>query len=327
MGILSMGKLRGLQQMTTPEGIFVICAMDHRGSLQEMIDARHPEGVSYQQMVERKLELCGILAPHASAVLLDPEFGAAQCIGAGVLPGGAGLLVSIEATGYTGGGDSRVTELLEDWGAQKIKRLGGSAAKLLLHYRPDLKEEAARQRDVVVKVSQDCALADLLFLVEPKSYRLKGEGEEALAARLPDLVIDTAREVAALPIDVLKAEFPADLCYEKDEGRLLDLCRKLGEASPVPWVVLSGGATFDIFERQVEIACRAGASGFLGGRAIWQEAMAVPDTGQRVRYLETVVVDRLKRLVDIAAQYAVPWHRKLSPVPAADLSQEWYRGF
>lgn len=327
MGILSVGKLRGLQQMTTPEGIFVICAMDHRGSLQEMIDARHPEGVSYQQMVERKLELCGTLAPYASAVLLDPEFGAAQCIGAGVLPGGAGLLVSIEATGYTGGGDSRITELLEGWGAQKIKRLGGSAAKLLLQYRPDLQEDAALQRDVVVKVAQDCAQADLLFLVEPKSYRLKGEAEEDFAARLPDLVIDTAREVAALPIDVLKAEFPADLRYEKDEGRLLDLCRKLGEASPVPWVLLSGGAGFDIFQRQVEIACRAGASGFLGGRAIWQEAMAVPDTGQRVRYLETVVVDRLKRLVDIAAKHAVPWHRKLSPPPATDLSKEWYRGF
>jgi tagatose 1,6-diphosphate aldolase len=319
--------MRGLQQIATREGIFVICAMDHRGSLQGMIDPVHPEAVGYQQMVQRKLELCAALAPHASAVLLDPLFGAAQCIDAGVLPGPVGLLVSLEASGYSGDAGSRLTELLEGWGAEKIRRLGGSAAKLLVYYRPDLKEVAAKQRDIVTRAARDCLAADLLFLVEPKTYRLEGEGTAELAARLPDLVIDTAREIATLPIDVLKAEFPADMRYEQDEGRLLDLCRKLDEASPVPWVLLSGGAGFDVFCRQVEIACRAGASGFLGGRAIWQEAMAIQDAGERVRYLETTVVDRLKKLIEIATRHAVPWQRKLAPQQARDLSEEWYQGY
>jgi tagatose 1,6-diphosphate aldolase len=72
---LSIGKIRGLQQIANSEGVFTICAMDHRGSLQSMIDER-PGEVSYEEMVERKLELCSSLAKYASAVLLDPIFGA-----------------------------------------------------------------------------------------------------------------------------------------------------------------------------------------------------------------------------------------------------------
>jgi tagatose 1,6-diphosphate aldolase len=96
---LNIGKIRGLQQISTSEGIFIICAMDHRGSLKTMIEKEQLDDyVDYQEMVEHKLELCAALAPHASAVLLDPNYGAAQCISRGVLPGHTGLLVSIEAT-------------------------------------------------------------------------------------------------------------------------------------------------------------------------------------------------------------------------------------
>ena len=107
MSILTIGKIRGLQQLANRDGIFTMCAMDHRGSLRTMIDEENPEEVDYEEMVERKLELCSSLAEHASAVLLDPLFGAAQCIGHGVLPRTTGLLVSIEASGYGGGREYR----------------------------------------------------------------------------------------------------------------------------------------------------------------------------------------------------------------------------
>ncbi|MBA7702634.1 hypothetical protein ES703_111403 [subsurface metagenome] len=42
---LSVGKIRGLQQISTAEGIFAICAMDHRGSLRTMIEQFQPEEV------------------------------------------------------------------------------------------------------------------------------------------------------------------------------------------------------------------------------------------------------------------------------------------
>ena len=74
----SVGKIRGLQQISTTEGIFTICAIDHRGSLKTNIEKEQEIKVGYQEMVEHKLELCSTLAPYASAVLLDPNYGAAQ---------------------------------------------------------------------------------------------------------------------------------------------------------------------------------------------------------------------------------------------------------
>jgi len=310
---LSIGKIRGLQQIANPDGIFTICAMDHRGSLRSMIDEENPEEVNYEEMVERKLELCSSLAEHASAVLLDPIFGAAQCIGHGVLPNNTGLLVSIEASGYGGGKEYRITKLLDGWNVDKVKRMGASAAKLLVYYRPDLEELASKLLNMLNITAMECIKYDLPFLVEPLSYPIGNENNnpEQFAAAREQLVLKTARDITALPIDVLKAEFPADLRYKKGKPELVDLCRQLDISSQVPWVVLSAGVDFELFCQQVEIACQGGASGFLGGRAIWQEAMYIDDTRERVHFLSTVSADRLKRLNEIASKYAVPWYKKL----------------
>ena len=328
---LSIGKIRGLQQIASPDGILAMCAMDHRSSLRSMIDEEHPGEVDYEEMVERKLELCSSLAKYASAVLLDPIFGAAQCISHRVLPDNTGLLVSIEATGYGGGKEHRITRLLDGWGVEKIKRMGASAVKILAYYRPDLTELAGQQLNTVNMVASECIKYDLPFLVEPKSYPVGDEinNPRQFAALKEKLVIKTARDITALPIDVLKAEFPADLRYKKDRSELIELCRQLDRSSQVPWVILSAGVDFELFCQQVEIACQAGASGFLGGRAIWQEAMHIDDARERVQYLSTVGVDRLKRLVEIANRYAVPWYQKLgkSAQELAQISERWYEQY
>jgi tagatose 1,6-diphosphate aldolase len=328
---LSIGKIRGLQQLANADGIFTICAMDHRGSLRSMIDGDNPDEVNYEEMVERKLELCSYLAPHASAVLLDPIFGAAQCISHGVLPNTTGLLVSIEASGYSGGREYRLTERLGGWGGEKIKRMGASAAKLLVYYRPDLIELAGKLLDMVDTIANECINYDLPFLVEPLSYPVGSESNNPaqFATVKEQLVLKTARDITALPIDVLKSEFPADLRYKKDKAELADLCHQLDKASEVPWVVLSAGVDFELFCQQVEIACQGGASGFLGGRALWQEAMYIDDTKEREHFLATVSVDRLKRLNEIAAKYAVPWYKKLglASQELAPTSGRWYQEY
>ena len=292
---LSIGKIRGLQQIANPDGIFTICAMDHRGSLRSMIDKEQRGKVDYKEMVERKLELCSSLAKYASAVLLDPIFGAAQCISQGILPSSTGLLVSIEASGYSGGKENRITRLLDNWSVEKIKRMGASAVKILVYYRPDLSELASKQLSTVNRVAMECIKYDLPFFVEPVSYPIDIgiDNPQELAALKEQLVIKTARDITALPIDVLKAEFPADLRYKKDKPELISICRQLDMSSQVPWVILSAGVDFELFCQQVEIACQAGASGFLGGRAIWQEAMLIGDARERTRYLSTVGADRL----------------------------------
>ena len=102
MSRLTVGKLRGLQQVANAKGILTVCAIDHRESLRQALNKKKPENVSYQQMVDFKLDLVSVIAPFASAVLLDPIFGAGQAITSGLLPGQTGLLVSAEKTGYSG---------------------------------------------------------------------------------------------------------------------------------------------------------------------------------------------------------------------------------
>ena len=329
--VLSIGKVRGLQRIANPDGIMAMCAMDHRGSLLSMIDEEHPEEVDYEEMVGRKVELCSILAKHASAVLLDPIFGAAQCVSHSALPSNSGLLVGIEATGYSGGEEHRLAELLEGWSVEKIKRMGASAVKILVYYRPDLPELASQQLSTINEVAGECIKYDIPFLVEPKSFPVGNEisNPAEFAILKEQLVIKSAQDITALPIDVLKAEFPADMDYKQDEAELIALCRQLDSSSQVPWVILSAGVGFELFCRQVEIACQAGASGFLGGRAIWQEAMYIDDERERVNYLATVGVDRLERLIEIASKHGVPWYKKLGLTAdeLARTSETWYKEY
>jgi len=329
MARLSIGKLRGLGQLADSSGVFLICAMDHRGSLRRMIQPEAPEAVSHETMVSYKLELCSILAPEASAVLLDPEYGAPYAIASGALPPHVGLLVSMEETGYIGTKTARLTRLLTDWGVEKVKRMGASAAKLLLYYHPEAGEVAAKQRELVGALARQCRDADIPCLVEPVSYPLEGQSAEEFARKKPDVVVRTAQELTALGIDVLKAEFPADLRHESDEGLLFSYCRRLDEASQTPWVLLSAGVTFEEFARELDVACKAGASGFLAGRAVWQEAMAISDGKERRRWLATVAVERLRRLKDIALSHARPWWRKWADSPAAlvEVGREWYKEY
>jgi tagatose 1,6-diphosphate aldolase len=264
-------------------------------------------------------------------VLLDPIFGAAQCISHNVLPNNTGLLVSTEASGYSGEKGQRLTKLLDEWSVEKIKRMGASAVKILVYYRPDLKQLANEQLNTINTVALECIKYDLPFLVEPKSYPIGKEinNSQEFATVKEQLVIKTAQDITTLPIDVLKAEFPADLHYKKDKSELINLCRQLDISSQVPWVILSAGVDFEVFSQQVEIACQAGASGFLGGRAIWQEAMYIDDAQERVQYLSTVGADRLKRLTEVANRYAMPWYKKfgLSSHELTDTLERWYEGY
>ncbi|MGQ9546542.1 MAG: tagatose 1,6-diphosphate aldolase [Dehalococcoidia bacterium] len=327
---IGVGKLRGLQQLANSRGIMAMCAIDHRGALKRALNAKNPGAVSYQEMVDFKLDLCQAVAPFASAILLDPEYGAAQAIASGFLPGTKGLLVSMEKTGYAGDSTARITELLPGWDVRKARRVGASAVKLLIYFRPDLKDVASKQLDLVARLADKCLEEDIAFLVEPVSYPVEGRASaKKFAERKPELVIETARQITALPIDVLKAEFPADIKFEQDEAKLLRLCQDLDQASRLPWVLLSAGVDFNSFKKQVEIACKAGASGFLAGRALWQEGAQIGSRKERMNFFRNTAAPRLKELADIADRYGKPWYSKLGAVDGkfAPLAEGWYRTY
>lgn len=166
-GRLGFGKIRGLDEIATPKGIFTMCAMDHRGSLQKMLCPTDPDAISYQQMVDFKLLMAETMAPYASAVLLDPIYGVAQCIVGGAVPSYTGLLVSLEATGYTGSLERRRTEIEPGWSVSKIKRLGASAVKLLVYYHPDITDAAADQRSLIGRAADECAEPQVTWRAEP----------------------------------------------------------------------------------------------------------------------------------------------------------------
>jgi len=310
---VNIGKLRGIQQIADGNGFLTVCAIDHRGALKRALNKENPDAVSYRDMVDFKLDLCQAVAHYVSAVLLDPVYGAAQAITAGILPGHIGLLVSVEMTGYSGEKTARITQLLPDWSVEKVKRMGASAVKLLVYFRPDLKEVASRQLALVSEVAEQCIKEDIPLLVEPVSYPVEEVGVSAprFAEMKPELVIETARQITSLPIDILKAEFPADMEFEQDENKLLQLCQELDKASRLPWVLLSAGAGFDTFKKQVELACKAGASGFLAGRALWQEGVQISPREKRMRFFEDVAVPRLKELIDLVNKHGKPWYYKV----------------
>ena len=334
---ISIGKLRGLQQLADSKGMMTMCAIDHRGALKRALDEKNPTAVTYQDMVDFKLDLCQAVAPFASAILLDPEYGASQAIAAGLLPGPKGLLVSMEKTGYTGDSRARITELLPGWSVKKVKKMGASAVKLLIYFRPDLKEVASKQLDLVARLADQCLEEDIAFLVEPLSYPIEekerpnqgGAPSKKFAEIKPGLVIETARQITALPIDVLKAEFPADIKFEQDGGKLLGLCQELNKASRLPWVLLSAGVDFNSFKKQVEIACKAGASGFLAGRALWQEGAQIRSREERMNFFRNTAAPRLKKLADIADSYGKPWHSRLGAENGkfAPVAEGWYRSY
>ena len=328
---ISIGKLRGLQQLADYRGMMTMCAIDHRGALKRALNDKNPDAVSYQDMVDFKLDLCQAVAPFASAILLDPEYGAAQTIAAGLLPGPKGLLVSIEKTGYTGDSAARITELLPGWSVKKVKKIGASAVKLLIYFRPDLKDVASKQLDLVARLADQCLEEDIAFLVEPVSYPIEegGASSKKFAEVKPGLVIETARQITALPIDVLKAEFPADIKFEQDEGKLLGLCQELNRASRLPWVLLSAGVDFASFRRQVKIACQAGASGFLAGRALWQEGAQIRSREERMNFFQNTAAPRLKELVEIADSYGKPWYSRLRAENGkfAPVTEGWYQSY
>src|ERR1035437_8505257 len=94
------GKLRRLKALSNDRGVIAAAAMDQRGSLQKSlamgrgVDVKE---VTMEMMSEFKTAVTRVLTPHASAILLDPEFGLEARLARSK---NAGLLLAYELSGY-----------------------------------------------------------------------------------------------------------------------------------------------------------------------------------------------------------------------------------
>ena len=64
------------------------------GKLQKMLEKASPgKAIGFAEVVAEKLRIVHAFAPHSTAILLDPVYGAAQAVAGAALPRGCGLLV------------------------------------------------------------------------------------------------------------------------------------------------------------------------------------------------------------------------------------------
>ncbi len=322
---LPIGRIRGIRACASDRGAFAVLALDHRQNLRRELGPDDPGAVTFEAMVDFKRAVVRALGHVATGVLLDPEIGAAQAVVDGSLPPGCGLLVAIEATGFAGPTTARTSRVLDGWSAAKAKRIGASAAKLLVYYHPDA-ATADDQERLLASVAADCRAADLALFVEPLSYSIDPVVPALTGEARRRVVVETARRLGMLGGDILKAEFPYDPGVT-DEGRWRDACAELDAASPIPWVLLSGGVDDATFEAQVRVACEAGASGVAAGRSVWAEAATRPPA-ERDGFLRGTGRDRLARLARLVDEVGRPWDARPGPLnPPPEPGEGWYREY
>lgn len=312
---ITIGKLRGLQQISSKRGTITALALDHRQNLRKA----NPAFVNDDELSRFKIDVTSALAKRATAVLLDPEVSAAQAIVQRALPHNLGLVVAVESTGYTGEATARQAQVIPGWSVEKAKRMGASAVKLLVYYHPD-SSTAAETEEFTAKIADECQKHDLVLMLEPLSYSLD-ENRNLTSDEKRYVVMETARRLTPLHVDILKAEFPLDV-NDMDEAKWLDACRAISSASVAPWILLSAAVDFETFLRQVTAACNAGATGIAVGRAVWKEAVTMSGE-ERMKFLRTTAKYRLARLTSLCHALARPF----TDFYTAEAPFDWYKEY
>jgi tagatose 1,6-diphosphate aldolase len=72
---ITPGKLAGMKAVANDRGVIAAAAMDQRGSLKKALAKEKGGDVGDREMEEFKTLVTEVLTKHASAILLDPEWG------------------------------------------------------------------------------------------------------------------------------------------------------------------------------------------------------------------------------------------------------------
>lgn len=309
----SPGKYRRLSRAATASGHFVILAIDHRLNVMEGLERTQGQPLTGDQFTAFKREVIEALMPAgASALLTDPQFGMAPGFAQGWLPAQAGLLAPLEETDYTIHPSQRTFRAIPGWSPAAIERSGADGVKLLLYYHPEARD-AASQREAVERTIEACAAADIPLYLEPITFS-PDPARTLSSAELTDVVVASASLFSAMGIDVLKTEFPVDVREQPDEAVWRAALRRLDDACTVPWALLSAGAPYATFVRQTALACEAGSSGVIAGRALWAEAVALPGA-ERSAFLQTTGRERMAELAAICQASGRDFRARTTPPP------------
>lgn len=329
---LSQGKIKYFKALSNEKGVIAAAAMDQRGSLQKSIAAAKgvsQNDVTYEMMSEFKVAVAKVLTPHASAILLDPEFGLEA---AKARDSQCGLLLAYEKSGYDNTQPGRLPDLLLDVSVKRIKEMGGDAVKILLYYTPNDKPEINEIKHAFIeRVGAECAYHDIPFFLEFIAYDATGEHAEkslGFAKMKPELVLGSMKEFSKPQylVDVLKVEVPINAIYTEGSkafkgekaytmSEAMDHFKRAADVATKPFIYLSAGVDNDVFVEQLTMATNSGVdySGILCGRATWKEGIPVY-AKQGVKALEDwLSTEGVKNInaVNAAISGAKPWYAKL----------------
>ncbi len=223
---LTPGKLAGLKRVSNQRGVIAAAAMDQRGSLQKSLAKEKGSEVNDAMMEEFKILVTEVLTPHASAILLDPEWG---------LPASkrraknAGLLLAYEKTGYDKTGPGRLGDLLDHWSVRRLKEAGADCLKILLYYTPfDPQPINDVKHAWVERLGDECRANDIPFFLEFVTYE-EGVDEKGpeFAKKKPEAVIGSMKEFTKdrYGVDVMKVEVPVNMKFVEGRKVFQGSCR------------------------------------------------------------------------------------------------------
>lgn len=344
---LSAGKYWGMRRMADVGGRFKMTAVDQRPPIKNPIKAKRgtPEA-PWEDVAGFKEMLIEELQGESSAMLLDPHY--AYPRGVTKLQASKGLIVTLEDSIFRETPAGRFSSEIDDWSVEKIKRIGGDAVKVLTWYRPDADAAVCRaQQDFTQRIGDACRRFDIPFVFELLVYPLASDTEQTrdyveMKSKHPQLVLDSVKTFAdpKFGVDLFKLESPlaaADVPGVGAPGweETQKWFDALGAAAGRPWVMLSAGAGMDEFRRILTHAYRAGAAGYLAGRAIWSKAFGhFPDWDAIRAGLRGEAVDYMRTLNTLTDSSATPWHQHAcygasgARVEPADASfRHVYKGF
>jgi len=317
------GKLAGMKAVANGQGVIAAAAMDQRGSLKKSLGKEKGSDISDAMMEEFKKLVAEVLTPHASAILLDPEWGLPA---AKARAKTAGLLLAYEKTGYDKTGPGRLPDLLDDWSVRRLKEAGADCIKILLYYTPtDPKEINNRKHAWVERIGDECRSNDLPFFLEFVGYD-EGIDEKGLefAKKKPEIVTGSMAEFTKdrYGVDVMKVEVPINMkfvegsksyggekAYTREEAK--QCFKKAAAVATRPFIYLSAGVSNAEFTESLALAAESGVrfSGVLCGRATWKDGIPVyAKNGASAfrEWLQTTGVANIDN-VNAALKAASPW--------------------
>jgi tagatose 1,6-diphosphate aldolase len=331
MAQLSPGKLKHLKALSNQDGIIAAAAMDQRGSLKKSIASAKgvdQSAITDDMMSEFKTAVTRILTPHATAILLDPEWGLDA---AKARSSNAGLLLAYEESGYDNTKPGRLPDLLPHVSVKRIVDWGADAVKILIYYSPF---DDAGVNDIkhafIERIGAECEHHEIPFFLEFVGYDPNGGDEKGVefAKIKPQVVIGSMKEFTKpqYRVDVLKVEVPINANYvegssvykgEKAYTRAeaLEHFRMAAEVTTKPFIYLSAGVGNAQFVESLTMAKEAGTdfSGVLCGRATWKDGMPIYAT-KGIKALEDFLSsDGVKNInaVNAALSGATPWFKKM----------------